>query len=105
SSILTAAIMLLMIRYLILVVNLSERILVPCVAVLAVVGSFAVNNATFDIWLMILFGAIGYGMIIANVSAAPLIFGVVLGPILESNFRRTLMVSGGDPWVFFTRPI
>lgn len=105
STILTAAIMLLMIRYLILVVNLPERILVPCVAVLAVVGSFAVNNATFDIWLMILFGAIGYGMIIANVSAAPLIFGVVLGPILESNFRRTLMVSGGDPWVFVTRPI
>jgi putative tricarboxylic transport membrane protein len=105
AIILTTVIALAAARYFALIVKLPNRLLLPMIGVLAVVGSFAVNNSFFDVWVMLVFGVVGYAMGLAGIPAAPLVFGLVLGPILETNLRRALMVSEGDPTVFVTRPI
>lgn len=105
SIILTTVIIQLTIRYLVLIVRVPERILIPLIVVLTIIGSYSVANSVFNVWIMIVFGIVGFAMSIARISPAPLIFGVILGPILEVNVRRTLMVSGGDPSIFVTRPI
>ena len=74
------------------------------ITLLCVVGSYAVRNSIFDVGVMIAFGAIGYLMSRVGMPVAPVVFGLILGPLLEENIRRTLIVSG-DWMVFFTRPI
>lgn len=80
------------------------RILYLGILVLCVTGSFAVQNALFDVLLMIFFGAVGYIFLKLGIPTAPMMFGLVLGPLLEENLRRTLIVYG-DWSVFFQRPI
>jgi putative tricarboxylic transport membrane protein len=105
AIILTTVVALAMIRYLALIVAVPKRLLLPLVAILAVVGAFAVNNSLFDVGVMLVFGVVGYAMGWSGIPTAPLVFGLVLGPILETNVRRALLVSGGDPSIFVTRPI
>lgn len=82
----------------------KPRLLYVAVLILCVAGSFAVQNSYFDVVLMIVFGAVGYFFIKLGIPPAPMMFGLVLGPLLEENLRRTLIVY--DSWsVFFTRPI
>jgi len=80
------------------------RILYLGILILCVTGSFAVQNSLFDVLLMIFFGAIGYLFTKLGIPTAPMMFGLVLGPLLEENLRRTLVVYG-DWMVFFQRPI
>lgn len=80
------------------------RILYVGILVLCVTGSFAVQNALFDVLLMIFFGALGYLFLKLGIPTAPMMFGLVLGPLLEENLRRTLIVYG-DWMVFLQRPI
>ncbi|MFZ4451614.1 tripartite tricarboxylate transporter permease [Salibacterium aidingense] len=80
-------------------------ILAPFIAVFCIIGTFAVRNSLFDVWVMLLFGAIGYFFEKARFPMATVILGVVLGPIAESEFRRSLQMAGGDYLVFVTRPI
>lgn len=80
------------------------RILYVGILVLCVTGSFAVQNALFDVLLMIFFGALGYLFLKIGIPTAPMMFGLVLGPLLEENLRRTLIVYG-DWLVFLQRPI
>ncbi len=55
--------------------------------------------------LAVTFGLVGYGLRLMRFSPAPLLLGLVLGPLIETNLRRSLLLSRGDPWVFFERPI
>ncbi|WP_011581724.1 MULTISPECIES: tripartite tricarboxylate transporter permease [Chelativorans] len=80
------------------------RFLYVGVLVLCVTGSFAVQNALFDVLLMIFFGGAGYFMLKLGIPTSPIMFGLVLGPLLEENLRRTLIVYG-DWAVFFQRPV
>ena len=80
------------------------RVLYVGILVLCVTGSFAVQNALFDVLLMIFFGALGYLFLKLGIPTAPMMFGLVLGPLLEENLRRTLIVYG-DWMVFLQRPI
>lgn len=80
-------------------------ILAPFIVVLCIIGTFAVRNSLFDVWIMLLFGVIGYFLEKLKFPLATIILGVVLGPIAEVEFRRALTMSGGDYTVFFTRPI
>lgn len=82
----------------------KPRILYTAVLLLCVTGSFAVQNSFFDIQLMIVFGALGYILTKARIPTAPIMFGLVLGPLLEENLRRSLIVYG-DWSIFVTRPI
>jgi len=87
------------------VIATPKNVLMPIIVVLCCVGSYAMRNSIFDIYVMFAFGIIGYFMRRADFPVAPLVLGMILGPIAESNMRRALLISGGNPWVFFTRPI
>ena len=71
----------------------------------SVLGVYSVNNSSFDVYLAAVFGVLGFVWIRLGCSPAPMLLGFVLGPMLEENLRRALVVSRGDPSVFVTRPI
>ncbi len=79
-------------------------VLIPSILVLCAVGSFAIHNRFFDIWVLLLFGGLGYMMVKYKFPLAPAILGVILGPLAEVNFRRALMTED-DLTLFITRPI
>jgi putative tricarboxylic transport membrane protein len=70
-----------------------------------VIGTFALASRTFDVWVMLAFGLIGFVMRMQNYPLAPLVLGIVLGDLMESNLRRGLVLTDGDVTPFFTRPI
>jgi putative tricarboxylic transport membrane protein len=81
------------------------RHLFPLIVVTACIGVYSVNNAAFDVFMAMVFGAVGYVFFKLKLQPAPLLLGFIVGPLLEVNLRRSLVVSRGDPTVFFTRPI
>jgi TctA family transporter len=81
------------------------RFLYPSILVFMAIGVFGISNSSFDVVLMALFGVVGIIFTKLDCEPAPLILGLVLGPMLEENLRRTLMISQGDPTVLFTKPI
>jgi len=85
--------------------TIPYRHLYPAILVFCCIGVYTVNNTTFDIYLTAVFGIIGYLFAKLGCEGAPLLLGFVLGPMMEENFRRTLLLSRGDFTVFFTRPL
>ena len=79
--------------------------LFPAIVVFCSVGVFSVNNASFDVTLMAVFAVIGYVLVKLDCEPAPLLLGFVVGPMLEENIRRAMLVSRGDPMIFVERPI
>ena len=71
--------------------------------VLCAVGSFAINGRLFDIYLMFIFGLIGFYMRENNFPAAPLVLGFILGPMADENFRRAMVIADANLTPFFTR--
>ncbi|MTH79739.1 tripartite tricarboxylate transporter permease [Paracoccus aestuariivivens] len=86
-------------------IGIPYHFLYPCIVFFCVIGVFSINNATFDIWLMALFGVAGYVLRKLDCEPAPLLLGFVLGPMLEEHLRRAMLISKGDPTGFFTSPI
>jgi putative tricarboxylic transport membrane protein len=87
------------------ILKIPYRILFPLILFFCLVGVYTVNNSVFDIYLMVLFGFVGYLMKKFDFEPAPLAMAYVLSPILESSFRQSLSLSGGSFVVFFSRPI
>jgi putative tricarboxylic transport membrane protein len=81
------------------------HMLYPAVLVLVCIGVFSINNSAFDVWMVAIFGLVGYVMKLLDFQPAPLLLGFVLGPLMEENLRRALLISRGDFSVFITRPI
>ena len=81
------------------------RLLFPAIVLFCCIGTYSINNNIFDVWVMLLFGVLGVFFIKVGAEPAPLILGFVLGPLMEENFRRAMMLSRGDPMVFVQRPI
>jgi len=79
--------------------------LFPAILIFCCIGVYSISNASMDVLLAALFGFIGYAFVKLEVEPAPLLLGFVLGPMMEENLRRALLLSRGDPAVFFTRPI
>ena len=79
--------------------------LFPAILVFCCIGTYTLNNSGFNVLLMALFGVLGYVLRKLECEPAPLMLGFVLGPMLEENLGRALLLSGGDPTVFATRPI
>ncbi len=96
---------LLLTRPLLYVLKVRREWLMGAIFVLCVVGSFAIAGRIFDVWVMIGFGLVGFLMREMAFPVAPMILGVVLGPILDNNLRRSLSISQGDPLDFVSRPI
>jgi putative tricarboxylic transport membrane protein len=81
------------------------RILFPCIMAFSCIGIYSVNNSAFEIYLTAFFGVIGFLWLRFEMQPAPMLLGFVLGPLMEENLRRALLISRGDASVFFTRPI
>lgn len=85
--------------------KIPQSIMTPCIVVMCVMGSFAINNNIFECFVMIVFGIIGYFMKRFGFPITPLCIALVLGTLFETNLRRSLILSKGNPFVFLTRPI
>ncbi|MDR7519140.1 MAG: tripartite tricarboxylate transporter permease [Armatimonadota bacterium] len=105
AVVLTTAVGLLGARMFATVLSIPKAVLLSAIAILCVVGAYAVNNSLFDVGIMVAFGVVGYLMQKAGFPVVPLVFGLILGPMFEENLRRTLMLSGGDWLVYLRRPI
>ena len=81
------------------------RVLFPAILVFMAIGVYSINNSSLDVYMTIMFGILGFIFMKLKVEPAPLILAFVLGPLMEENLRRALLISRGDPTVFFTRPI
>ena len=84
--------------------DIPKSILVPVVLVLCAVGAYALNNTMDNVYVLALFGVVGYGLVKFGFPLAPLILGLILGDQIEVNLVRALM-SDSDVSLFFTRPI
>jgi putative tricarboxylic transport membrane protein len=80
-------------------------ILMPIIIVIVLIGAFTLNNTIFDLWLVIIFGIVGYIMRLANFEPAPLVVGMVLGPTMEKGIRQGLMICDGSFVELLSRPI
>jgi TctA family transporter len=78
------------------------RLLFPAIVAFCCIGAYAVNSNAFDLYVMAFFAAFGYLCLKLDCEPAPLILGFVLGPMMEENLRRALLMSRGDPSIFFT---
>jgi len=87
------------------VLNIDQKILYSVIALLCVVGAYASRSSLFDVAVLLVFGALGYLMNKVGIPSAPLVLGLILGPIVESNFKRTLVISNGKWSSLLTRPI
>jgi TctA family transporter len=79
--------------------------LFPAIVLFCAIGVYSTNNNVFDIWLVAIFGVVGYSFIKLGCEPAPLLLGLILGPMMEENLRRALLLSRGDWSVFVSRPI
>ncbi|MEL6586007.1 MAG: tripartite tricarboxylate transporter permease, partial [Pseudomonadota bacterium] len=73
--------------------------------VLSIIGGFAAARSMHDIWLIVIFGIAAFFMRKFDYPLAPAVLAIVLGPIAEPTLRQSLLLSSGDPTIFFTRPI
>ena len=80
-------------------------ILMPVVGVLSIIGAYALNVNMFDLTIMFIFGIIGYIFMKLKIPAAPIVLGLILGGMADSNFRRALQASQGSFRPFVTRPL
>jgi len=92
-------------RYLVKVLELPEVIVSAYVVMCCILGAFAARNNITDVWLIVVFGVIGYLCERFRFPITPMVLGVILGPLAETNFMTTMISFGNDWTVFFTRPI
>jgi TctA family transporter len=86
-------------------VKIPYDLLYPAILIFCAIGVYSLNNSIFDIYTMLIFGAVGYLMSKLGCEPAPLILGLLLGPMLEEYLQRALLLSRGNPFVFVERPI
>jgi TctA family transporter len=87
------------------ILKIPYRFLYPAILVFCCIGVYTVNNTVFDVYITATFGIIGYLFFKLGCEPAPLLLGFVLGPMMEENFRRALLLSRGDFSTFITRPL
>ncbi|WP_407185138.1 tripartite tricarboxylate transporter permease [Bradyrhizobium centrosematis] len=85
--------------------TIPYHVLFPGIMVFCAIGVFSLNNTSFDVYLMAIFGLLGYVFAKLKCEPAPMLLGFILGPMMEENLRRSLTLSRGDPLVFVKSPI
>lgn len=85
--------------------SVPYRLLYPAIVVFCAIGVYSVHNSTFDVGMTAFIGLVGYALIRVGCEPAPLALGFVLGPMMEENLRRAMLLSRGDPMIFLSRPI
>src|SRR5215813_10000366 len=81
------------------------RMLFPAIVIFCAIGVYSLNNSPFDVVVTGLFGLVGYWLMKHDFEPAPMLLGFVLGPLMEENLRRAMLIARGDPTTFITRPI
>lgn len=104
ANILTLVLALAGVRLLIKLLAAPRGLLMPAIAILCVIGSYALRNSLFDVWVMLAFGVLGIAMRYIDMTVVPMLLAMVLGRQLEEYLRLALTASKGDPSVFFTSP-
>jgi putative tricarboxylic transport membrane protein len=92
-------------RYFAKLVDVPFSILAPLMVLVTMMGSFAVRQYPFDMWITVVLGTICYLLTLVKFPMPPILLGIILGPIAERGFRRAMLISHDDWTVFFTRPI
>lgn len=87
------------------VINIQRYILIPCILVLSLVGSYSINQSMFDVYFAIVMGVIGYLLQKYGFNLSPILLALILGPMSESNLRRYMQIVDGNFFKIFTRPI
>lgn len=87
------------------VADVPRSILASIVACICLMGAYSSENSMFPVYITIAFGILGYVFRKADIPLAPIVLALVLGEMLETNFRRAVVISGGDYWVFFQKPL
>ena len=85
--------------------SVPYKYLFPAIVLFCAIGVYSTNNNTFDVWMVGIFGLVGYMFFKLGCEPAPLLLGFILGPMMEENLRRALLLSRGDWSVFVTRPL
>lgn len=94
-----------MVKYIVKILQVPRTKLMPLIFTLCVVGSFAIQSRIFDVRVMVFFGILGFMMLEMEYPVAPMILGLILGNMLDTNFRRALVISEGEILAFISRPI
>jgi putative tricarboxylic transport membrane protein len=81
------------------------RLLFPAIMAFSAIGVYSLNQSAFEIYLAAAFGVVGFVLVKLDFSLPPMLLGFVLGPMLEDNLRRSMVMGRGDPSIFLTRPI
>ena len=87
------------------ILRIPFSIIAPIILVICAVGAYTVHSSMFDVWLMMVFGVMGYVFKKLNYPLAPLVLALVLGDMAENAFRQSLLGSGGDMSVFVSNPL
>lgn len=87
------------------ITKIREDLLAPVIITLSVIGSYAINNSVFDVGLMFIFGLLGYIMVKCKFPTAPMVLGLILGPIAETGLQQSLLISSGSWLIFVTKPV
>ncbi|WMS43667.1 tripartite tricarboxylate transporter permease [Acuticoccus sp. MNP-M23] len=93
------------VRYVAMVMYIPRVYLLPVILVFCIVGAFALDNTMFDVWVMLIFGVVGFAMEKAGFPLGPFVIGFVLAPLMESKLRTGLMMTNGSLEPMFTRPL
>ena len=87
------------------IVDIPKKFMIPCILVLSTIGSYSMNNSVFDIFITLTFGVVGYIMTKINIPISPIVLSVILGPMLETNLRKSVIMYEGSYSFLYTRPI
>lgn len=87
------------------ILRVPRNVLLPAILLFCIVGAYAINNSLFDVGLMLAMGLLGYYLELNGVPVAPVVLGMVLGPILEKNFMFSVIKTNWDMTLFFSRPV
>lgn len=87
------------------IIRIDQRIMVPAILFVCMIGAYAARYSHFDMWLTLIIGAAGHALTKARVPLPPLLLGIVLGQLFEQSLRRSLILSNDDPLIFVQRPI
>jgi putative tricarboxylic transport membrane protein len=89
----------------VMLIRVPYPVLAPLVLMLSFIGAYGVRNSLFDVWVTMVFGILGYLMRKLEFPPAPIILGLILGPRIEAALGQSLIMSRGNPAIFFTRPM
>jgi putative tricarboxylic transport membrane protein len=87
------------------VLRIPYAYLYPLIIMFCIIGVYETNNSIVDVWIMLIMGVVGYALRKFEFDPAPLVLGLVIAPILEQSLRQSLIMSNGNYFIFFQRPI